>query len=70
MSPIKKEMLKNKCNSMLLSFMSENVDEDFNWAIKNGAIPIQKPTAEPWGQIVSYVKDPNNLLVAIASKMK
>lgn len=38
-------------------------------AIQAGATPIASPTQKPWGQTVSYVRDPWGILVEICSKI-
>lgn len=50
-----------------ISFVTDTVEQQFNNAIKAGAISIVKPTLKPWGQLVSYVKDNNGCLVEICS---
>lgn len=36
-------------------------------AIAEGASPVQAPHEQPWGQVVSYVRDPDGHLVEICS---
>lgn len=44
-----------------ISFITENVAEAYEKAIKEGASKISPPKQVPWGQIVSQVKDNNAL---------
>ena len=61
--------LKNKAPGFEIGFVAENVEIAFERAVKAGAIPTSKPTKKPWGQVVSYVRDCNGLLVEICSAM-
>ena len=45
----------------------EEVDLEYDKAIKKGARPILKPTTEPWGQRTCYIADPEGNLVEIGS---
>lgn len=53
-----------------ISLVTDHVEQQFNKAIKEGAILVLKPTQKPWGQIVSYVKDNNGCLVEICSPIE
>ena len=61
--------LKNKAPGFEIGFVADNVEEAFVRAVKAGAIAASKPTKKPWGQVVSYVRDCNGLLVEICSSM-
>jgi len=50
-----------------ISLVIDHVEQQFDKAIKAGALSVVKPTKKPWGQIVSYVKDNNGCLVEISS---
>lgn len=50
-------------------FTSANVQETFENAIKAGATKVSNPEVKPWGQTVAYVRDPEGILVEIASVM-
>jgi lactoylglutathione lyase len=50
-----------------IAFITENVDVDFDKAVKAGATLVKKPTAKPWGQKVGYLKDNNNFIIEICS---
>jgi lactoylglutathione lyase len=45
------------------------VETAFKRAIAAGAIEVARPARKPWGQTVSYVRDPNGLLVEICSPL-
>lgn len=36
-------------------------------ALENGAVDVAAPKEMPWGQTVAYVRDPNGVLIEIAS---
>ncbi len=48
-------------------FTSKDVEAMYQKALKNGAKDISAPAQMPWGQTVAYVRDPNGILVEIAS---
>lgn len=50
-----------------ICLVTDDVEEAYDKAIKNGCSPITSPVRKPWGQIVSYVRDLNGCLVEIAS---
>lgn len=43
------------------------VDAQFDKAVKCGGVSVVKPRAQPWGQTVSYVSDPDGHLIEICS---
>ena len=53
-----------------ISFVTDQVQNQFDKAIKAGAISVVEPTQKPWGQLVSYVRDNNGCLVEICSSME
>lgn len=52
-----------------IGLVVEDVAATFARAVENGATPWYEPAAQPWGQVVSYVRDPNGFLVEIASEV-
>ena len=50
-----------------IAFVTENIQDDFDQAVKAGATLVKAPTAKPWGQQVGYVKDLNGFLIEICS---
>lgn len=45
----------------------EEVDKEFENAVKKGATPVLEPENEPWGQRTSYIADPEGNLIEIGS---
>jgi lactoylglutathione lyase len=35
--------------------------------VEAGAAPVSEPATKPWGQDVAYVRDPDGVLIEIAS---
>lgn len=64
----------NRCSEeaagIEISLVTDQVEHQFDKAIKAGAISIVKPTQKPWGQLVSYVRDNNGCLVEICSPIE
>ena len=52
-----------------IGFVTDNVQASFNKAVAAGAVPVSKPQQKPWGQTVSYVRDPNGFLIELCSAM-
>lgn len=52
-----------------ISFTAKDVHRSLSHAVKSGAELVASPEEKPWGQTVGYVKDPNGILVEIASDM-
>lgn len=52
-----------------LTLIAADVDAAFAEAVAHGATPLKEPQDEPWGQRVSYVRDPFGVLVGIATAM-
>ncbi len=52
-----------------LTLVTPDVARGFKRAIEAGAKPLAEPHDTPWGQTVSYVRDPFGVLVGIASPM-
>jgi lactoylglutathione lyase len=47
--------------------VTEDVGVGFSRAVDAGAAPVSEPATRPWGQDVAYVRDPDGVLVEIAS---
>ncbi len=45
----------------------EEVDIEFNKAVRRGATPVLEPTTEAWGQRTCYIADPEGNLIEIGS---
>ena len=65
-----KSSLSERPFGMELAFTTEMIEEDFEIAIKAGAIVIQGITEKPWGQKVGYVRDINGFLIEICTPIK
>ncbi|KAJ3076519.1 hypothetical protein HDU98_002504 [Podochytrium sp. JEL0797] len=52
-----------------IALVSENVQADFDHAVKCGAKILSKPSQKPWGQVVAHVQDLNGFIVEICSPM-
>lgn len=50
-----------------ISFVSEEVEASFSHAVAAGCTPVVEPKRQPWGQVVSRVRDLNGVLVSIVS---
>ncbi len=50
-----------------ISFTSVDVDASFKQAVTMGCTPVVEPKRQPWGQVVSRVRDLNGVLVSIVS---
>ena len=53
-----------------LAFTTKTLEEDFNTAIKAGAVVVQAIVEKPWGQKVGYVRDVNGFLIELCSPVK
>lgn len=53
-----------------LSFVTEDVEATYERALGAGATGIAEPSAQPWGQTIARVRDPNGVLVSIASPLQ
>ncbi|MFD0474929.1 VOC family protein [Nonomuraea thailandensis] len=49
------------------TFITDDVAGGFARAVAAGASAVAEPHHTPWGQVVSYVRDPYGVLVGIAS---
>jgi lactoylglutathione lyase len=52
-----------------VGLVTEDVEGAFSLALAAGAVAVLQPTAKPWGQVVSYVRDLNGFLVEICSRV-
>jgi lactoylglutathione lyase len=64
--PVTKE---DKPVGIEFTLVTPTVDEAFDRAVAAGATALSDPHDEPWGQRVSYVRDPFGALIGIASPM-
>jgi lactoylglutathione lyase len=64
--PIDRSKATHGCE---IVFTVKDVQQAYEDALLAGAISVVPPKHKPWGQIVSYVKDPSGILIEIASIM-
>lgn len=65
--PFRQNRSKDEPAGIEITFVTETVEKDFEYAVKSGAVVVEKPSEKPWGQTVSYVRDNNGCLVEICS---
>ena len=53
-----------------IAFETDDVSAAFDRAVAAGAVPVTAPSNQPWGQVVSYVRDPDGYLVEICSPVQ
>lgn len=53
-----------------VAFVTSDVRAAYQLAVAAGATPIAAPDAKPHGQIVAYVRDPDGVLVELASPIE
>jgi len=53
-----------------IAFEVADVEGAYARAMEAGAEAVQAPRAEPWGQVTSYVRDPEGYLVEICSPVQ
>lgn len=53
-----------------LTFVTLNIQDDFQRVVNSGAKIIKEPSQKPWGQIVGYVQDINGFLIEICTPVK
>ena len=55
---------------MEIALVTEDVATAHSQALANGATELRHPSAKPWGQIVSYVRAPDGLLIELCTPIK
>jgi lactoylglutathione lyase len=65
-----KNHLSKKAAGIEIALVTPDVDQRFQHATEQGAIPVKEPMIKPWGQTVAYVRDLNGVLVEICSPME
>ena len=53
-----------------LAFETVDVQAAYDRALAAGAAPVQPPKSQPWGQVMSYVSDPNGFLIELCSPVQ
>lgn len=61
---------KGKPFGIEIGFVTDEVEKTYAAVIKAGATEVAKPEKKPWGQLVSYVRDPHGFLLEICSPME
>lgn len=61
--------MTDKAAGVEIAFVAADVTAAFRQACLSGAIPVYEPENKPWGQVVSYVRDLNGLLIEICSEI-
>lgn len=52
---------------MEVAFVTDDVVAAHNKAVAAGAVELSAPVAKPWGQLVSYVRCPDGILVELCT---
>ncbi len=69
--PFVKNKLSNEVPAGIeIALVTAEVQQAFKKAISAGAIAVKEPTQKPWGQVVSYVRDINGVLIEICSPIQ
>lgn len=50
-----------------IAFETDDVDKAMQKALEAGAVSVQPPRAEPWGQTTAYVSEENGFLIEICT---
>ncbi len=50
-----------------ITFTTSDVNSTYEAAVNAGATPLSPPHQQPWGQTIARVRDPNGVLVSIAT---
>jgi lactoylglutathione lyase len=53
-----------------VGFVTEDVHSAHEAAVSAGASELSAPTAKPWGQVVSYIRCPDGMLVELCSPVR
>ncbi len=49
---------------------TRDLEQVFEQCLKYGAEEVCPPTKKPWGQTVAYIRDPNGVLIELATPME
>jgi lactoylglutathione lyase len=50
-----------------IALVTDDVERRYQTALDEGATAVAKPEEKSWGQVVSWVRDPNGVLIEICS---
>lgn len=53
-----------------LAFTTENIESNFEQALRAGGAEVEPIVEKPWGQKVGYLRDNNGCLIEICTPMK
>jgi uncharacterized glyoxalase superfamily protein PhnB len=62
--------IDRKPNGIEMAFTTENIEDDFETALKAGAIEYGAITQKPWEQKVGYLRDLNGFLIEVCTPIK
>jgi lactoylglutathione lyase len=65
----RRNRLEDEAAGVEVALVTDNVAQSFARAVEAGALPVVHPIEKPWGQVISYVRDSNGLLVEICSEV-
>ena len=61
--------LDKPCAGAEIALVVDDVEVAYRRALEAGAIATGAPETKPWGQVVSYVRDTNGVLVELCSEI-
>lgn len=61
--------LKNKPFGIEIGFSTDNVEKTLQSAINAGAILLENPKTNDWGQVVAYVRDIDGFIIEICTPL-
>jgi lactoylglutathione lyase len=53
-----------------ITLTTADVASAYEHAVRHGAIEVHAPVTKPWGQVSSYVQDPDSHLIELASPIQ
>ena len=68
-SPLRESDPDEPAPGFTISFRSNDVAADYERAIEAGATPLAPPSEQPWGQTTACVRDPDGVMIEIASPL-
>jgi len=63
----RRNRLEDQAAGAEVALVTDDVPKSFTRAVAAGALPVVQPIEKPWGQMISYVRDINGILVEICS---
>ena len=68
-APIRESDPDEPAPGFTVSFRSNNVEADYERAIEAGATALSTPREHPWAQTTACVRDPDGVMIEIASPL-